>query len=190
MDLNKENSERASGGALVKILLAGAFLVLAVGLMNDMVQLEQIGIISLIAAVAVVSGVKILKLRGQTVSVEDLKIPRKKKMILGIIATVLGVILIGEFFVMYSNSREKSVLNITQADIPTGKPAAIAKMLIVGVLLFALVLFYYNLDYYLKTPNSMWTIVSSFLFAILMVMVLAIFILKDWTLLKYFKTNG
>ena len=42
----------------------------------------------------------------------------------------------------------------------------------------ALITFFYNVDYYLKTPDTMWVIVASFLFTILMVMVLGIFILK------------
>ena len=186
MDLNKVKKTGGATETVVKILLAGSFLVLAAGLMNDMINLEQIGIITLIAAVAVVSSIKIFKLRGATGGVENLKIPGKKKMMLGIIAMVLGIILVGEFFAMLLTSLKKGKMNIKQASIPMGKSAAIAKRLVVGGLLFALVLFYYNLDYYLKTPNSMWTIVASFLFAILMVMILAIVILKEYALLKYF----
>ena len=177
-------------GPLIKLLLLGGFGVLAAGLLTDTISLEEIGIGSLFVAVLVVSVSKILQIRSKKTDVSDLKIPGKKKMMLSIIAMVLGIILAAEFFVMFLNSQMKNKLNIKQADTPTGKPAATATMLIVGVLLVALILFYYNLDYYLKTPDSMWVIVSSFLFAILMVMVLGIFILKDWTLMKYNITDG
>ena len=173
---------------LTMFILLGGFGVLAAGLMNDMIQLEQIGVISLIAAVVVVSCVKTMSLRKAGEG--DIKIPRKKKMILGIIALVLGIILAGEFFAMFLNVQNKGKINLKQKEIPTGKPAATATMLIVMVLLFALITFFYNIDYYLKTPDTMWVIIASFLFTILMVMVLGIFILKEYTLLKYNITDG
>ena len=176
-------------GLIIVLLLS--FGVLAAGLMKDILKLEQIGIVLLTFAVIVISCTKVKKLwvGGGEKTMEDIKIPKKKKKILGIIAFVLGIILAGEFFAMFLNSQTKPKKGLTQKDIPNGKPAATATMLIVMVLLFSAVLFFYNIDYYLMTPDTMWVIIVSFLFVILMVMILGIIILKEYALLKYNTTN-
>ena len=189
METSKISVETVSKSSLTDKLskgIAGIGLIsLFIGSTNgeNLVEMVGVGLVGLSLIIISLGGLKTaMGYKG--------RVPATKYRLIVLSIVILTVILMTQIVFIVMNAVKKMQLDMVITELPGGTAYAWASMMIILVQAAIISVFFTNIKYYLSPNDSIWMLTATFLSTILMVLILAIYLLRQNTIFNYFITDG